>query len=442
MALGGGFWLTQNKVLPGTYHNFISKQRAFVNLSDRGYAALPIVLDWGVDDAVMTVTKEDFQKDSLKLFGYDYTHEKLKGIRDLFKGALTVFFHKLSLGGSFAENDFAKAKYKGERGNAIRNVIRANVDEPSKFDVYTYLDNTLVDEQVSVADATVLKDNDYVDFKKNATLAVTAGAPLTGGANGATALTAGTPHQMALDELEGYGFNTIGCLSSDPLIKSLYVEYTKRIRDEVGAKFQLVGHKLGAVDHEGIIDIQNDTIGEGEEVFGATYWVTGVQAGVAVNQSNTNRTYDGEHTLDMSETKTQPQLTLLLNNGKYVFHRVGGNFNVLEDVNTFTSFRPDKNEDFSFNQTIRVLDQLAIDTAHLFNTRYLGKVPNDNDGRISLWKDIGAHRMEMQRIRAIQNYDKEKLLVGQGQSKRAVVVQEEVINTLTMSQLYVSTEVA
>ena len=442
MALGGGFWLTQNKVLPGTYHNFISKARAFVNLSDRGYAALPIALDWGADDTVMTVTKEDLQKDSLKLFGFDYTHPKLKGIRDLFKGALTVFFYKLNLGGSRAENDFATANYKGLRGNDITIVIQPNVDEPAKWDVKTLLDGTLVDEQFSISTAVGLNANDFVTFKSNATLAATAGTPLTGGANGATALTAGTPHQLALDELEAYGFNTLGCLSEEPVIKSLYAEYTKRIRDEVGGKFQLVGHKLGAANHEGVIDVQNDAIGEGEEVFGAVYWVTGVQAGVAVNQSNTNRTYDGEHTIDMSETKTQPQLKLLLNSGKYVFHRVGDAFNVLEDVNTFTSFRTDKNEDFSFNQTIRVLDQIAIDTAHLFNTRYLGKVPNDTDGRISLWNDIGKHRSVMQGIRAIQNYDKEKLLIGQGESKRAVVVQEEITNTLTMSQLYVTTMVA
>lgn len=442
MALGGGFWLTQNKVLPGTYHNFISKARAFLNLADRGYAALPVALDWGIDDAVMTVTKEDVQKDSLKIFGYDYTHPKLKGIRDLFKGALTVFFYKLNLGGSKAANEFATAKYKGVRGNDITVVIQTNVDEPTKWDVKTLLAGILVDEQVAISTVADLKANDFVVFKSDATLTATAGTPLEDGANGATALTAGTPHQMALDELEAYGFNTLGCLSNDPIIKSLYMEYTKRIRDEVGGKFQLVGHKLGNADHEGIIDVQNDAVGEDEEVFGAVYWVTGVQAGVAVNKSNTNKTYNGEFTLDMSETKTQSQLILLLNSGKYVFHRVGDNFNVLEDVNTFTSFTVDKNEDFSFNQTIRVLDQLAIDTAHLFNTRYLGEVPNDKDGRITLWNDIGKHRGEMQRIRAIQNYDNSKLLIGQGESKRAVVVQEEIINTLTMSQLYVTTMVA
>jgi len=441
VALGGGPFLTQNKVLPGTYQNFISAARAFVNLSDRGYAALPIALDWGQDDGVLTVNLEDLQKDSLKLFGYDYTHPKLKGIRDIFKNAITVFFAKLNLGGSAAENIYAKAKYKGIRGNDLKIVIQANVDEPSKFDVKTYLEAILVDEQ-TVTTAAELTANDFVSFKSDATLAVTAGTPLSSGSNGATALTAGTPHQLALDELEAYGFNTLGCLSNEQTIKDLYVEYTKRIRDQVGGKFQLIGHKLGAKDHEGIIDTPNDAIGEGEELFGAVYWLTGAEAGVAVNKSNTNKKYDGEHTLDMSETKTQSQLTNLLKGGKLAFHRVGEEIRILEDVNTFTSFTGDKNEDFCMNQVIRVLDQIAIDTAQLFNNRYLGKVPNDKDGRISLWNDIGAHRMEMQRIRAIQNYNKDDLTVDQGNSKKSVVVNEVVIPTVAMSQLYITTTVA
>ena len=439
MALGGGFWLTQNKVLPGTYHNFISKARAFLNLADRGYVGLPIPLDWGVDGDVFAVTQEDLQKDSRKIFGYEYTDPKLKGIRDVFKNAITVYFYKLAVDAVAATNDFATAKYKGIRGNDITIVIQSNVDEPSKFDVKTLLANVVVDEQI-VGAAKDLVSNDFVVFKTNAELAVTAGTPLVGGSNGSD-ITGGA-HQEALDALEAYGFNTLGCLSSESSIKSLYVEYTKRIRDQVGGKFQLVGHKLGTTDHEGIIDVQNDAIGSDEEVFGAVYWATGAQAGVAVNKSNTNKKYDGEYTLDMSETKTQTQLSTLLKGGKYVFHRVGDEIRVLEDVNTFTSFTIDKNEDFSMNQVIRVLDQLAIDTAQLFNNRYLGQVPNDQDGRISLWNDIGAHRIEMQRIRAIQNYNKDELTVAQGNSKKAVVVNEVVIPTVAMSQLYITTIVA
>ncbi|MEC1716605.1 phage tail sheath subtilisin-like domain-containing protein [Schinkia azotoformans] len=440
MALGGGTFLTQNKVLPGTYHNFISAARAFVNLSDRGYVGLPIALDWGPDGEVFAVTQEDLQKNSRKIFGYDYTDPKLKGIRDIFKNAITVYFYKLAVNAKAASNTYATAKYKGVRGNDIKIVIQANVDEPAKFDVQTYLNNVLVSEQNAVSNAAELVSNDYVTFKSGATLAVTAGTPLSGGSNG-DAVTGGA-HQEALDALEAYGFNTIGCLSNEQTVKFLYIEYTKRLRDQVGAKFQLVGHKLGTADHEGIIDVQNDAIGEGEDVFGAVYWSVGAQAGVAVNKSNTNKRYDGEFTIDMAETKTQSQLTALLKAGKYVFHRVGEETRVLEDVNTFTSFTVDKNEDFSMNQVIRVLDQIAIDTANLFNTRYLGKVPNDDSGRVSLWGDIVAHRKELQRIRAIQNFDSEQVKVAQGSSKKSVVVDEVVIPTVAMSQLYITTTVA
>ena len=80
MALGGGVWTTQNKVLPGAYIQFISAARASSTIGERGYAALPIELDWGIDGEVMTLEAGDIQKNSLRLFGYDYTSEKLNGI--------------------------------------------------------------------------------------------------------------------------------------------------------------------------------------------------------------------------------------------------------------------------------------------------------------------------------------------------------------------------
>ena len=90
MALGGGVFFTQNKKIPGTYINFISANRASASISDRGYAAMPLTLDWGVDEEVFTVEVADFQKESLKIFGYDYTADQLKGLRDLFKNIKTT----------------------------------------------------------------------------------------------------------------------------------------------------------------------------------------------------------------------------------------------------------------------------------------------------------------------------------------------------------------
>ncbi|MCL1903850.1 MAG: hypothetical protein FWF94_05495 [Oscillospiraceae bacterium] len=81
MALGGGVFIGQNKTLPGSYINFVSLARIGAALSERGAAAFALEMNWGVEDKVFTVTNEDFIKNSTSLFGYDYTDDKMKGLR-------------------------------------------------------------------------------------------------------------------------------------------------------------------------------------------------------------------------------------------------------------------------------------------------------------------------------------------------------------------------
>lgn len=127
MALGGGTWQFQNKILPGTYINFVSKYRAEAAIADRGYATMALPLDWGPEDTVFPVTNEDFQENSMKYFGYDYAADELKGIRDLFINAKMVYFYRLANSPVKAANDLATAKYGGERGNAFSVEVAANV---------------------------------------------------------------------------------------------------------------------------------------------------------------------------------------------------------------------------------------------------------------------------------------------------------------------------
>ncbi|MDE6492854.1 MAG: hypothetical protein K2L37_06880, partial [Lactobacillus sp.] len=98
MALGGGTWTIQNKKLPGAYVNFISANRATSLLSERGFAAMPLILNWGVEGEVFKITNEDFEENALKIFGYDYADENLANIRDLFLNAKTLFAFRLGTG--------------------------------------------------------------------------------------------------------------------------------------------------------------------------------------------------------------------------------------------------------------------------------------------------------------------------------------------------------
>ena len=179
MALGGGTFTSQNKELPGAYINFVSAASASAALSDRGIATMPLELDWGVEGEVFEVTNEDFQKNSLKLFGYAFDSPKMLGLNDLFMGAKTLYAYRLNGGGDKAANTYATAKYCGVRGNDLKIVIQKNADDASKYDVTTYFGTVKVDTQ-TVAKAADLVANDYVTFKA-ADLAVTVGTPLTGG---------------------------------------------------------------------------------------------------------------------------------------------------------------------------------------------------------------------------------------------------------------------
>lgn len=435
MALGGGSFTTQNKELPGTYINFVSAASASAALSDRGIATMPLELDWGVEDAVFEVTNEDFQKNSMKVFGYAFDSPKLTGLSDLFIGAKTLYAYRLNSGGTKAANDFATALYGGTRGNDLKIVIQANTDDSTKFDVMTYMGTVKVDTQ-TVAKAADLVANDYVTFKTDATLAVTASTPLTGGTNGTVD---GTAHQAYLDKIESYTYNTMGVVVTDETTKKLYVAFNKRLRDEMGIKFQLVLYNIAA-DFMGVISVKNKVTDEGWSEASLVYWVTGAEAGCAVNKSCQNKKYDGSFSVNTDFT--QNQLKQAVKNGEFVLHKVNSDVRVLEDINSMVTTTDTCGDVFKDNQTIRVIDQLGNDDAVLFNTKYLGVVPNNASGRTSLWSDLVKIRQELQTLGAIENFNDSDVTVAQGDTKKSVVSTSviEVVNA--MGKLYMTVTVA
>ena len=78
----------------------------------------------------------------------------------------------------------------------------------------------------------------------------------------------------------------------------------------------------------------------------------------------------------------------------------------------------------------------------LFNTKYLGVVPNDAAGRTSLWSDIVAHHRQLESIRAIENFSDADVVVEQGSSKKSVMVTDLVTPVNAMGQLYMTVTVA
>lgn len=582
MALGGGTFVTQNKVLPGAYINFISTANAGVVFGERGVCAAPLNLNWGVEDEVIELSAEEFEKNSLKIFGYPYTDDAMKPYRDLFKNAQKCYFYRVNSGNS-ATAELASAKCSGTRGNDIFYTIAKNADNTDLYDVCTYMrsidknvesnklydfgniktpttsispdiinvggkatitqdtsdgtnpwsciidgarENSDFDEkgkpinralcfanlvvpckikvtcinntqdavkifsdgvnaatveptirgdvatftivaddeatkdiyvygvskirmskieivyEGAISDALVdkqtvsgidkLVDNDFVYWKHNTSLKETSGTFLTGG----TAIKAtGSSYQSFLSAIESYSFNTLICDSISDVIKSLFVSFTKRLRDRAGIKFQAVVYNYAA-DYEGVINL---TTGAEENAESLIWWVGGAEATCEINKSCTNKKYDGEYTPVCSDTQTG--LEQAINNGELKLHKVGSDYRILTDINSLVTTTVEKSNLFCSNQTMRVCDQIGMDIATIFNTRYLGVMPNDNAGRIALWADIVKYLKNLETLRAIEDFTDTDVVVEQGEVKKAVVVNTPVTVVNCMEQLYMTVKV-
>ncbi|MFR5069724.1 MAG: phage tail sheath C-terminal domain-containing protein [Eubacteriales bacterium] len=65
---------------------------------------------------------------------------------------------------------------------------------------------------------------------------------------------------------------------------------------------------------------------------------------------------------------------------------------------------------------------MAVDTALIFNNRFLGKIQNNESGRTSFWSALVDHHKELERLQAIDAFDTSNLVVAQGDSRQSIVV--------------------
>lgn len=456
--LGGGSFMTMNKKLNGAYINFVSATQSRANLGDRGVVAVVTNLGWGEVNALKTYTVEELVKNSLNIFGTSWG-DISDGVSALFydlvnSGATTV--HIVNVGDETdedsvpAESTIGEARYVGHMGNNIKVVSSVNADDTSKFDVKTIVGGTVVDTQ-TVSSASALVDNDFVIFKSSATLSATTYTF----SDGDIAIAKLTDYTNALELLEDVNFNvlwlpTIEPLSYESSLKNVVIAYTKRMRTEVGKKFQylLTSSSVDSgVDDEGVVSLYLGNIStetsRSLEMYKAILegWVAGKLASCPINKSLLNLEYKGYCPVTAPMTKAQTETAM--DGDCFAFHNVNGVMKVLADRNTLVTTSSDKDaEIFKENQTIRVIDQIATDIAKLFNEKYLGIIPNDAGGRISLWNDIVKHHKVLADMRAIEDFAPEDVVVEKGETKNSVIVSDAITVVNAMAKLYMTVHIA
>lgn len=404
---GGTFQPGVEKTRPGLYMNFESAAMNRIAVGERGTTTLPLVLNWGAPRTFVAIEE---QSDVYDHFGYDVNHPAVIDIREAKKRAQTVLVYRLNEGtpaevtwGSTVTTTVT-AQYGGTRGNDIQIVVAANPVTTSQKDVSTLVDNRVVDVQ-TVATIGELQANAWVTFSGAAEDVPedTAGVSLSGGTNGSVMNQDYTDY---LSATETQFFDTIGYPVEDAALKTSFVSFIQRMRNDEGKKIVGVLPNETDADHEGIISVKNGVVladGSSLDAVGAVAWTAGASAGAAVTTSLTYSSYEGA--VDVDPRHTHSEIVAALQDGSFLFVHDGQRVKVEQDINTLTTYTAEKSDAFGKNRVIRTLDTINNDLKREFSESFIGKVDNNADGHALLKSAVTQYLNVLQESGAIQNVD-------------------------------------
>jgi len=438
--MAGGTWTSQNKVRPGFYANTESEGQSLGAMGERGVASIALSLSWGDSKKIIPIEADT---DVFTVLGYDITASQLLLIKEALKRAKTLLLYRLNTGTKAAVTVgslTATAKYGGVRGNDIKVVIVANIDDAAKFDVSTYVGTQLVDQQKAVANIAGLVSNAWVVFSGTGSLTASAGAPLISGADGTTT---NADHTDYLAALELYEFQTAAYSGTDNTLKGVYAAFVRRLREDEGRKVQVVVENYPTADYEGVIAVKNGVVltdGTTLTAAQAVAWVAAATAAAGPNQALTASQYDGA--VDVSPRYTNTQITAALVAGEFLFTLSKGRAVVEQDINTFKSFTAKKGKVFRKNRALRALDGLANDWKSNFESYHNGKTDNNANGRGLYRKDLVKIAGDYEGINAIQNFDPlADITVTPGDDGDAIYVEAGIQPVDAMEKVYMKVRV-
>ncbi len=420
--MAGGTWVTQNKVLPGVYTNFIGVGPKPSVIADRGIVALPVILPWLEEHEVLTLYPTDVAQ-----FVSDYGDFAVS-VREIMKNAKQLYFFRLNKGtnaNATIGNLVCTAKYSGTFGNQFAVSIENVLGETDKFYVVTWFGTDEVDRQ-KVEDIEGLVNNNWVDFStadSDKSLAINAGVPLGNGDNGTVT---NSDYAKFLSAVETYAFNAIACPSEESEIKALFVAFVKRMVNDEGKYIQGVIPDIATADFEGLISVKNGVYLEGGEHIPKTVaaaYIAGATASVSLGASLTYGNYDGA--VDVDYRFTEPEQKVLATTGQMVFipsPTASNRVVVQKDINTLVTFDDKRTYAMSKNKIIRIAYDLATNLNNIGLNWFIGKVPNDEEGRSLLHASFLEYFRDLERQRALRDVVPEDIVVKPGRLIDAVVV--------------------
>lgn len=246
----------------------------------------------------------------------------------------------------------------------------------------------------------------------------------------------------ALAALKTVKFNTL-CYPFDgdaeTANKTAIATWIKAMRDDEGVKCQAVlANHTG--DSEGIINVsQGVVMSDGAELTAAqvTAWVAGATAGASITTSNTGAVYGGA--VDVEPRMTKTEMETAIKAGTFIF-KVDSAQNVMAvyDINSLTTITLEKGKMFTKNRVIRTIDNIANDITSIFESNYIGKVNNNEDGRSLLKAALVDYFSTLQNMGAVQNFETDDVSIAAGSDSDAVVITAAVQPVDSVEKIYIT----
>ena len=445
--MAGGTWTAQNKVRPGVYIRFQSKQEFGFTIGSRGTVAICEPLSWGPVGVLTEIRAGD---DPTPYIGYPMTAPQARFLQQIFLGSnrtdgasRVLLYRPTATSSAQASAEIAPltvtAKYPGVRGNDITVAIVADPDNEDSFFVNTIVDGTIVDQQ-SAETADTLTANDWVTFSGTGALTANAGTPLTSGADGTVAATA---YSTFLTALEPYRFDILIYDGSDAATLSAMSSFVQRMCEDNGQYCQLVASFTTGPDTKYDIDVQTGAVlSDGTTLTKQQmcWWVGGVEAGAQVNESLTYAVHP--EAVAPSPVMTGAQIETALQSGQLVLSADFDVVHIEQDINSLTTFTLDNGEVFHKNRTMRVCNAIANDIYQQFSTNYLGVINNNDIGRGLFKQAVVKYLNDLQAQQAIQNFTADDVEVLPGDDIDSIVVNLAIQVVDAIEKIYMTVTVS
>ncbi|BAH07937.1 phage tail sheath family protein [Clostridium kluyveri] len=415
--MASGYWSETDKpIRPGFYNRFKAIALSRIQQGKRGIIAMPVKANWGPVGTVISITSE---KELITSFGDDVSYTAYRLGRLVLLGQpKELLLYRLADGNEKVSTitlkdtaepsgDVLKINTKYPTTRKFNVTVRDNIVDSSKKDIILYDEATQIYSftalsgtiQEMVESINSNEENLWINAEKiadgNGTLASILNQPLTGGNDGAAAIT-NDKYIDAMAAFEGVKFNGFvldGIIDSalQTSVKS-WVEKNrkngKKIRAYAGGGLDETINEANAksrsFNYEGFCYIG----AVGGVLDGITYtpaetacYIAALGEGQSLKESLCNA-----KTIFNNVTKnlTDEEIKSSLQAGTMILRYDNGEVVVEDDVNTLKSYGTDQSETLGYLRAIKFIDAVDEDTSSTGNQKYIGKIGNDRTGQVAV----------------------------------------------------------